>query len=255
MPTPASFPNGSPIWAQLLTTDVDRARAFYSDLFGWNWEAPNPEFGGYMNITGGGAMIAGAMHNDGSSGAPDAWSIYLAAEDVDATLEAAKNAGGTLMFGPDTVGDLGTMAGIIDPGGAFVGLWHPGTHAGFGAIGESGAPTWFELHASEFAASVDFYATVFGLDRNVMSDEPDFHYTNLAAQGEDRAGVMDAAGMLPEGTPPHWAIYFQVADTDAVVERTSALGGTVLRAAADTPHGRMAVLADPTGADFMVIQP
>jgi predicted enzyme related to lactoylglutathione lyase len=39
-----------------------------------------------------------------------------------------------------------------------------------------------------------------------------------------------------------------VADTDAALARVVELGGTVLRAAADTPFGRLAEAADPTGA-------
>ena len=58
---------------------------------------------------------------------------------------------------------------------------------------------------------------------------------------------------LPEGVPAHWAIYFGVEDTDKALERVVDLGGTVLMPAEDTPYGRLAVAADPTGATFRLV--
>jgi uncharacterized protein len=64
---------------------------------------------------------------------------------------------------------------------------------------------------------------------------------------------MDARTSLPEGTPAVWEVYLGVEDTDASLATVERLGGTVLEPAVDTPHGRMAKVADPTGATFRVI--
>jgi predicted enzyme related to lactoylglutathione lyase len=64
---------------------------------------------------------------------------------------------------------------------------------------------------------------------------------------------MDAGSFLPEGVPSHWTVYYGVDDTDAVLAKARELGGSVLSPAEDTPHGRMATLADPMGATFNVI--
>ena len=66
---------------------------------------------------------------------------------------------------------------------------------------------------------------------------------------------MDAATMLPEGVPGLWGIYWGVEDTDACVEKAQSLGASVLHPADDTPFGKLATLADPTGAMFRIIQP
>ena len=58
---------------------------------------------------------------------------------------------------------------------------------------------------------------------------------------------------MPEGTPSAWAIYFGVDDTDAALERVVELGGTVTQPAQDTPYGRLAQAADPTGASFKLM--
>jgi len=86
-----------------------------------------------------------------------------------------------------------------------------------------------------------------------VSDVPEFRYTTLG-EGDGRlAGVMDGSAFLPEGVPAHWSVYFATEDTDASLERTVELGGSVVMAAEDTPYGRLASAADPTGAVFKLV--
>jgi predicted enzyme related to lactoylglutathione lyase len=75
----------------------------------------------------------------------------------------------------------------------------------------------------------------------------------LTAGGEDFAGITAAAdGDLASGEPGRWEVFFRVADVDSALEGVTRLGGTVLRAAADTPFGRLAEAADPMGARFNI---
>lgn len=69
------------------------------------------------------------------------------------------------------------------------------------------------------------------------------------------AGIMDAANFLPEGVPAHWSIYFGVADTDAALTTVVELGGSIVMPAEDSPFGRLAQVADPTGAGFKLVAP
>ncbi|MGH3795908.1 MAG: VOC family protein [Pseudonocardiaceae bacterium] len=153
------------------------------------------------------------------------------------------------------VGELGTMAVVADPGGAGIGVWQPGLHQGFGVFGEPGTPSWFELHTRNYQAVVDFYRTVFDWDTHVVSDTPEFRYTTLRHGESWLAGIMDASGWLPDGVPAHWSVYFGVADTDVALVKIADLGGQVLMAAEDTPYGRLAAAADPTGAQFKLVGP
>ena len=61
---------------------------------------------------------------------------------------------------------------------------------------------------------------------------------------------MDASGFLPEGVPSNWQIYFGAEDVDAALARVVELGGSVVQGAEDTPYGRLAQVADPTGVPF-----
>lgn len=255
MPTRDAAPNGAPCWIDLMTSDTERSKAFYCELFGWSAEPPAEEFGGYVNFTKNGVLVAGCMASQPGSGRPDAWSVYLATDDARKATDTAVANGGQTYVEPMAVGDLGTMGFLGDAGGAGIGIWQPGRHKGFGIHGEAGSPSWFELHTRDYEDSVGFYRTVFGWDTHVVGDTSEFRYTTLKHGDEWLAGIMDAAGFLPDGVPAHWSVYFGVDDADAALARIVDLGGQVLRPAEDTPHGRLATAADPTGAQFKIVAP
>lgn len=151
--------------------------------------------------------------------------------------------------------DQGVMGFFSDPGGAMIGVWQPGEHKGSRLVGEPGAPAYHELHTRDYDAAVSFYRNIFGWDVQVMSDADDFRYTNLMSGGEPLAGIMDVTGMLPEEVPAHWKVYFSVHDIDEALTQVSELGGTVVRSVDETPFGRIAQVADPTGAMFSLHMP
>jgi predicted enzyme related to lactoylglutathione lyase len=254
MPALETVTVGAPCWADLMTSDTEGSRAFYGQLFGWTAEDPNPEFAGYFNFRKDGALVAGCFTRQ--PGTPmDVWSVYLATDDAKRTVEATAGNGGQVLIDAMAVGELGTMAVLSDSGGAVIGLWQPGLHKGFGVVGEPGAPAWFELHTRDYPAAVGFYRDVFRWDTHTMSDTPEFRYTTLGEGEASKAGIMDATAFLPDGAPAHWSIYFAVDDTDAAVAKVVELGGSVVGPALDTPYGRLAAVADPTGARFKVLGP
>jgi predicted enzyme related to lactoylglutathione lyase len=237
-----------------MTSNTERSRAFYCQLFGWTAGEGAEQFGGYFTFAKDGVLVAGGMANQ-RPGMPDVWSVYLAVEDAKATADAAPAHGGQVLVPAMDVGDLGTMAVLSDPDGATIGIWQPGLHQGFGVLGEPGAPSWFELHTRDYQAAVAFYREVFGWDTHVLSDTPEFRYTTLQHGESGLAGIMDASAFLPDGVPAHWSVYFGVEDTDAALARIVELGGSMVMAAMDTPYGRLATAADPTGAQFKIAGP
>ena len=255
MPKRDSAPVGAPCWIELFTSDVEKGRAFYQELFGWTSDDPAEEYGGYFTFYKDGVRVAGGMHNDGQSGAPDVWSVYLACEDAKATANAAKANGGQVIVEPMEVMDLGSMVVVSDPGGGVIGGWQPGTHKGFGVYAEPATPQWFELQTRDYDASIDFYRKVFAWDAHVASDTPELHYTTLGEGESALAGIMDATPFLPDGVPGQWSIYFGTEDADATLARIVELGGSIVQPAEDTPYGRLAQAADPSGINFKLIQP
>jgi predicted enzyme related to lactoylglutathione lyase len=255
MPTRDRAPLGSPCWTDLWTSNVEGSRAFYSELFGWEAQEPEPEFGGYFQFTRDGVPVAGGMGDMGPDmPADNTWKIYLQTDDIAKTLVAAEAAGAEVISPAMAVADLGTQAVLVDPTGAQLGAWQPGTFQGFAVLEEHGAPSWSELFTRDFSAAVDFYSSVFRWDIQVQGDTDEFRYSTMRnPDGEgELAGIMDASSFLPAGVPASWSIYFDVDDTDVTIATLTRLGGSVVMAAEDTPYGRLATVADPAGAIFKV---
>ncbi len=253
MPTRDRAPVGAPCWIDLLTSEPDTTRPFYEELFGWTSESGGEEYGGYVTFSRDGVAVAGCMANDGSSGSPDVWTVYLASDDAEKTCEVAAANGGQVYLPAMDVVDLGHMAVLGDPGGATIGVWQPGRHTGFGVLAEPGAPAWFELHTRDHGPALDFYRNVFGWETHTQGDTDDFRYTTLGEGDDALAGVMDAGAWLPEGEPAQWYVYVAVEDTDATLAKAEGMGAKVVVPAEDTPYGRLAQLADPTGAQFKLV--
>ncbi len=253
MPQRNAAPIGAPCWVELYTSDPQKCQDFYGQLFGWTAESAGKEYGGYISFSKDGQPVAGGMRNDGSSGSGDVWSVYLATEDARATAEAAAAHGGQVVVPAMEVPQMGSMAVVTDAGQAAIGAWQPGVHKGFTVLGEPGTPNWFELHTRNYQASVKFYRDVFGWDAHVASDTPEFRYTTLGEGDSALAGIMDATAMLPDGVPASWQVYFGVEDADAALDKIVELGCAVIRPAEDSPFGRLAGAADPTGASFKIV--
>jgi predicted enzyme related to lactoylglutathione lyase len=256
MPASGDIPTGAPIWIDLLTTDQAQAAEFYGQLFGWTLEAPDDgrDFGGYRNFLKDGVRIAGSMTKPPGHEMPDVWSVYLATTDAKETIDVAEANGATVIVPAQDVDELGRFAMVQDPTGAAIGLWEPGTHRGSGLLAEPGAPCWFELFTRDHPAALRFYETVFGWPVELVADTDEFRYATYGSGQEQRAGIMDASSFLPEGVPAHWSVYLGVEGADATSRLAESLGGRVLDPAQDTPYGRLATLADPSGAVFKIIE-
>jgi predicted enzyme related to lactoylglutathione lyase len=245
-------PLGAPCWTDLWTSDVEGSRRFYCDLFGWEAEAPSPEFGGYFMFTREGIPVAGGMGDMGDMRADNSWKVYLDTPAIATTVDVARAKGAETVGEIGDVADLGIQAVLVDPTGATLGAWQPGTFPGFVVLNEHGAPSWFELHTRDFATAVDFYESVFQWKTEVVGDTDDFRYSTMQdpGGGDSLAGIMDAANFLPDGIPAHWSVYWEVDDASAAVARVQKLGGSVVDEPVDTPYGRLATVTDPAGARF-----
>ena len=243
-------PAGSPCWADLWTSDVAGSRRFYEGVFGWEAQEPSAEFGGYFMFFRDGVPVAGGMGDMGDMAADDSWKIYLNTADIDRTVASAADAGAQVVVPRGEVADLGVQGVLVDPTGAVLGAWQPGTFPGFTVLNEHGAPSWFELHTGDHAAAVGFYRSVFGWDTTTVSDTDEFRYSTMRdpGGGDDVAGVAEDHALGDR--PAHWVLYWEVDDVDAALTRIGSLGGTVVSGPDDTPYGRLAKAADPAGAEF-----
>jgi predicted enzyme related to lactoylglutathione lyase len=252
---------GAPSWVELSTSDEAGALAFYSGLFGWQ-DDPQPlppEAGGgaYHIARLDGDNIAGLgkqQPEEAQQGIPPHWSVYLAVDDLDATVAKVEAAQGRVLVPAMDVMDAGRMTIITDPTGAPVGLWQAKQHQGFGRYGEPGAVTWCELLTTDTAAAAAFFGAVLGVTSETMDMEGQPYTLLKAGDGQNEsAGLMRKTEEIGN-MPNTWAVYFEVADADASVARAMELGGTAIQEPMDIPPGRFAMIRDPQGAVFGIIK-
>ncbi|WP_026425915.1 VOC family protein [Actinokineospora inagensis] len=237
---------GTPCWID-LASDVERAAAFYSALFGWRVDI-SPEFGGYANCYVGDDRVAGI--GPLQEGQPTVWSTYLSSEDTEADVAKIVAAGGQVVVPPLQVGPLGTMAVAVDPTGAAFGLWQAGTHTGVTLANEPGSLSWNEQLSGDFDGAKAFYASLYGFDYHDVS-APGMTYATIHLDDPERP--VGGIGAAQAGAPARWWVYFSVTDTDATVAKVVELGGSSAGEPFDTPYGRQAIVADDQGASFVVI--
>lgn len=239
------------MWVDVSSPDLDKTREFYHGLFGWDAQVV-PDGGGYTMFTLNGKMVGATGPVFGADAHP-AWATYICSADAVATAQAVTDAGGQVLVPPMDVMGQGHMAVLRDSTGAFFSIWQPAIHRGAELVNEVGAFCWNELYTRDLPGAGEFYRKVFDWG----AEQTDFAggaYTLFKVAGNSIAGGMDMSTMLPESIPPHWLVYFTVANTAESVARAKELGATIINGPHDTPMGPMAVIRDPVGAMFAIIQ-
>jgi hypothetical protein len=233
----------SPItWHELITTDVERATGFYTELLGLELETADMGDFRYHMLRKDGRTHAGLVRQE-LEGVPSHWYPYIRVADVDAAVEKAKAEGAELYHGPADGPDTLRFAALGDPQRASFGVmsWDQET--------PTGVLVWDELHARDVEGAARFYGEVFG-----WSNEPFVEEYRMFGAGEGPfAGLMQERG----GSPVvYWLTYFGVDDTDATAAKAMELGaGVILPPESMEQVGRYSVLTDPTGAAFGIHHP
>jgi uncharacterized protein len=249
----ATIPTGRFVWFDYVSNEARQAQAFFGELFQWKTkDAPMPGGRPYTMIALGDATIGGYTQPPPAN---THWLSYLQVADARATAAKVESLGGTVSKPPFAVGDLATMALVVDPLGAALALWQPNQVQDSGDYKDAdGAWIWNELYSDDPGRSVAFYKEIGGFEIETMKTGgggpgPD-RYEILKSDGKGRAGIMK----LP-GVPPHWMPYVKVANTDATVDRAKRLGADVKNVETVPGVGRLAVFIDPQGAPLGILQP
>jgi predicted enzyme related to lactoylglutathione lyase len=244
---------GTFCWSELSTTDLDGAKAFYAGLFGWEAvDNPVPGDGVYSMQNIGGkpvAAIAPQPEQQRAAGVPALWNSYVSVESADATADRATELGATVHAPPFDVMEVGRMAVIQDPQGAFLMLWQPRLHIGAALVNEPGTLVWNELHTLDTDAATTFYGALFGWAIAPFEGSSMGDYLAIKNGAANNGGITSA---LPPGAPPHWLAYFGVENVDAALAKVGELGGSTLMGTTDIQIAKIAVVADPQGAAFAI---
>jgi uncharacterized protein len=224
-------------WAELVTSDADAAKDFYTRAFGWTYE-DNPVGDGqvYSMALSEGEHVAALYTAD----QPPHWNCYVTVASADETAEQAAAGGATIAAEPFDVMDAGRMAVFIDPTGAGLCVWEPRQHIGATRVNAPGSMTWNDLVTPDVEAAMDFYGRLFGW---TFDEEPDSGGYRVIYNGD-----RDNGGIFPMEGPSNWMPYFGHEDVDRLVGEVE----TVHFGPMDLNGGRVAVLGDPQGAVFAV---
>ena len=120
---------------------------------------------------------------------------------------------------------------------------------------EAGQFCWVELATSDLDAGRRFYESLFGWKSDAQPSEGFGEYATFTLDGSGAAGgYAQQEAERSMGVPPHWNLYVSTQDVDKDVAKAQELGGEATIPGMDTPLGKMAVIADPTGARFCLWQ-
>ena len=248
--------HGAIAWPELATSDPAGAAEFYKTVFGWTIDVMPMPTGDYHTGKVGEAYISGIMQVPDPS-MPNAWSFYVTTDDAAATMEKAKELGGTIIVELMEIPTIGTMVGIMDPTGAVIMAMQWAEMEGAPEVNFTdgftthGAFSWFELRTPDVDAAADFYSKLFGwtIDRQQMPTGP---YLVCKIGEIGFGGIL----MPPQGeVPPHWGGYVSVDDLEAANENITKAGGTIAMAAIEAEGiGTFNMFQDPTGAWLSAIQ-
>ena len=240
---------GNFIWHDLITHDLQQARAFYGALFNWTFERSENRGGNpYTLARVGDRYSAGLLEvqrpTDGSN--YSRWLGYMAVGQLDRALDQVLAAGGKQVSGAIEDNEIGRAIAIQDPEQAVLGLVETGFNISGVVLRQApGAVIWNELLSDDPARAAVFYAALAGVKAETVQRRGG-DYTLLGSGDKQAAGILDNPF---ESAGPLWLTYIAVADPAATAARAEALGGKVLLApAAELREGSMALIQDPGGA-------
>ena len=249
---------GAFCWFELGTTDQNAAKSFYTSLFGWSvTEYPMGPSGVYttFQLQGQDSGAAYTLRPDQrAQGVPPHWLLYIATDNADEAARRAGELGGKVYVPPFDVMELGRMAVLADPTGAKFAVWQPKQKPGVGIRGIPGTVCWADLSTPDVDTAKKFYSGLFGWEIAAGEGDPS-GYQHIQNGSEFIGGVPPAAHRNPQ-TPPHWLIYFLIAECDASAAKAKQLGAEFLLPPQTIPHvGRMAIAKDPQGVIFALFEP
>ena len=244
-------PLGRFSWHELMTTDLDAARDFYTKITGWGtsmWEGGEKPYEMWMN----GEMPVGGLMDLPAPDVPPCWLAYISTPDIDETLVKVKDRGGAV-HGEMAVPEVGRFAVIADPQGGVIAVLEPeGETPGHDGVAELGQFSWHELATTDAGGAWAFYSAVFGWTEAGQMDMGEMGVYQMFGRGaHPLGGIFNGP---PEMPAVGWMLYVRVADAHAAAKTIVELGGRILNGPMEVPGGGdiIAHCMDAQGIAFAV---
>ena len=239
-------------WYELLTSDVENAKDFYSKVVGWEVRDASSAGMTYLLFAAGATVVAGLtrLWDDARTvGAKPHWIGYVGVDDVDAAADWVKRRGGALHVPPTDISNVSRFSVFADPQAAALGVlkWARAGREQPAASSVRGCIGWHELVATDREKALAFYGELFGWRQADADVSTLGTYQLFSAEGQTIGGMVNG----PATMSAFWLYYFNVGDIDAAAKRVTAGGGRVFGEPLELQGGSCVVhCADPQGAAF-----
>lgn len=256
----SSYKQGVFCWVDVMAKDAKTLQSFYAQLFGWTAELQEAQGGPtYYIFKYKGKSVCGLAEMPfmmKALGMPVVWNSYVSVDDADTIAKKSCTLGGSITLPVMDISSAGRMAFLKDPEGTSFAIWQKGKHFGAELVNETHAWCWNELLTRNEAKAEEFYGKLFGWTFQHMNEDSSNPYRII--QHPDAGGGMNGGimPMTPEmgNHPTYWGVYFNVADLNAAIDKLKSLGGKVNVEPFSMEVGDIAVVSDPQGGVFNLIQ-
>jgi uncharacterized protein len=219
---------------------------FYTGLFGWQtsvYSGENPyiiiDTGSAEGINGGIAAVPGKM----------LVTVYVAVDDMQATLDKAEELGGKKVMPVTEVSDSLSIAQLSDPQGNILGLVPAGPSPERKDSGGQYPVVHFEILATDGPASKEFWVNLFGWE---VRDIPEMNYSLISAEDH---GIPGSIGQNPTGGN-QVTFYVRADDMQGMLDEVAEMGGRTVTPPMTVPKGPMlAHFSDPQGNVIGIVAP
>ena len=240
------------VWYDLMCTDVEAAKAFYSELFGWRFDAVPMGEHTFTVIKAGERAVGGVMPLEPDFPMGSHWMSYLSVADVDASCERVTELGGEVCYAGFDLPNVGRTAIVGDPNGAVFHLFRSTTPGATTWDGAPGTFCWTQLLTASPEAAQPFYTGLVPWEAQAS----DYAAGQVVFQ---RPGdPWPLASLLPKPSDAElerdaWLPFVAVADCAEATRRAVALGAKIRIDTQDVGGmALMSVFTDPTGAQLAI---
>ncbi|GLY65005.1 hydrolase [Amycolatopsis taiwanensis] len=229
---------------------------FYHEVLGWTFQRLRDAGGhDYVQALVSDEPVAGLRpHNHSVRD----WTLYLSAWDLAATTERARRLGGVVLEPrPHALPGVGAPVLIDDPSGAGVGLLELAGGQAFTA-GVPGSLVWVEFVTRHAALADRFFGRLFGYTQRQFGDGHQVDYVVYSIGDDSALGRVRMALDTPADTPPRWIAHFAVhpdVGFNESLRRAHSAGARLRFPPYTSSLGKVAVLSDPLGTRFALIDP
>jgi hypothetical protein len=243
---------GKFVWADLVTDDVPAARNFYTKLFGWTFR----DVGNYTIAANDERPLCGMFQRakPADANAKPRWFGFLSVANVNRAEKAVTKAGGKVLAAPKVMPKRGEQAVFADSEGAVFGVIKSSAGDPEDFQPEVGDWIWIQLMSRDAKKAAEFYRQIGGYEviENTASNRLSDYV--LTSGGYARATVRTIPASYDQ-VRPNWLPFVRVKSVNESVAQAKELGGKVwLEPSAGLFDGKLAIIADPTGAAIGIME-